>query len=58
MNNRTNQVVDDAARTTGGVEGTFGVQKRLLAVSGGTICAYEAGQRGSSGDRFAARGDV
>jgi len=28
---------------SGGVEGTPGVQKRLLSVHGGTICVYEAG---------------
>ena len=44
MHNRTDQTGDSAARTNCGVEGTFGVQKHLLAVSGGTICAYEAGK--------------
>ncbi len=34
-----------AVAKIGGVEGTAGVQKRMLQVCGGPICVYEAGER-------------
>ena len=41
-----------------GVEGVLGVEKRLLSLSGGVVCVYEAGDKAAKKYRAAARRDV
>ena len=45
QNEQRNQTACDKPAPNNGLEGTAGVQKHLFSVCGGTICAYEAGEK-------------